>query len=146
VRGGGGPARAGLRPAATGQHGGGGDDCAGDRRGRGSTAVAVAGGARGPPGGGGGDGATTTGREFQGAVKMQMKQCCLACAVKIPYVRWLTVGHKLISDGCKPDRRILAYVRRLSDSRRRYFVIFDGHHKRSDIRKLSEIYVFTVVI
>jgi hypothetical protein len=46
------PARAGLRPAATGQHGGGGDDCAGDRCGRGSTAVAVA-GAAGPPGGGG---------------------------------------------------------------------------------------------
>jgi hypothetical protein len=37
--GGGAPARAGLRPAATEQHGGDGDDCAGDRRGCGSTAV-----------------------------------------------------------------------------------------------------------
>jgi hypothetical protein len=38
---GGAPAWAGLRSAATGQHGGDGDDCAGDRRGCGSTAVAV---------------------------------------------------------------------------------------------------------
>jgi hypothetical protein len=44
VRGGAGgaPARAGLRPTATGQHGGDGDDCVGDRRGCGSTAVAGA--------------------------------------------------------------------------------------------------------
>jgi hypothetical protein len=43
VRGGAGgaPAWAGLRSAATGQHGGDGDDCAGDRRGCGSTVVAV---------------------------------------------------------------------------------------------------------
>jgi hypothetical protein len=39
---GGAPAWAGLRSAATGQHGGDGDDCAGDRRGCGSTTVAVA--------------------------------------------------------------------------------------------------------
>jgi hypothetical protein len=44
VRGGAGgaPALAGLRSAATGQHGGDGDNCAGDRRGCGSTAVVVA--------------------------------------------------------------------------------------------------------
>jgi hypothetical protein len=95
------PARAGLRPAATGQHGGGGDDCAGDRCGRGSTAVAVA-GAAGQHGGRGGDGAAA-GRGFKGAVKMQMKRCRLACVVKILYLRQLTVGHKLMSDGWPSD-------------------------------------------
>jgi hypothetical protein len=60
------------------------------------------GGGGGPPGGGGGDGAAA-GRGFKGAVKMQMKRCRLACVVKILYLRQLTVGHKLMSDGWPSD-------------------------------------------
>jgi hypothetical protein len=114
VRGGAGgaPARAGLRPATTGQHGSDGDDCAGDRRGSCSTAVAGAawrhnggqrgGGQRGGGHGGGGqhDGAQNGGRQGRGgggqhgttvarAVKMENETVFPGRVVKSLYLRRL---------------------------------------------------------
>jgi hypothetical protein len=153
VRGGAGPARAGLRPAATGQHGGGGDDCAGDRRGWCSTAVAGAAWQHGGTAGRAGSaaasvaaaGSTAAGRGIQArTVKMQNETVLPGRAVKLFYLRRLTVGYNLMSDGCNTGRRKLPYVRRLSDSRRRYDVISDGQHRRSDITLSPTISYATV--